>query len=120
MTDGPIHTTEPIRIMVFPDRDECILFFSPDNCVLSLPQELVAPFTKTSVEGAFRTASIDVRVSETSPGRWTNAMTKARRDARAERRQRQQLKAAESAISERNIPGLRERSDVILRKQDVD
>lgn len=120
MTDGPLIQDEPIRITVFPDRDECILFFAPKSGVLSLPRELTAPFSKGEVASAFKTAGIDVRVSETSPGRWTNAMTKARRDAKAERGQRQMLKAAESAIAERKIPGLRARSDVILRKQEVD
>ncbi len=111
---------EPFRIHVFPDRPEFILIYAPPGS-FQLPR-LGSPFVQGEVKEACNLAGLEVRVSEAVPGRWTKAMLKAKSDARAERRQRQNLKVAVEATVLRGASSEdeRERAELLLDKQRVD
>lgn len=111
---------EPIRIHVFPDRPEFLLLYVPHGD-FRLPR-LLSPFVQGDVKAACSLGGVDVRVSETVPGRWTKAMLKARSDARIERRQQAKLREATEATILRGSSSEteRDRAGLLLEKQQVD
>jgi len=111
-----------IRVAVFPDRPECVLFFVPEDECIQLP-EMRPPFTKSMISEALRAQGIPrVDVFETVPGRWTQAMSKAMNSERAARRSQQNQAEATQAAMLRGAShaDVRERSVLLLHKQNVD
>jgi hypothetical protein len=113
----------PVRITVFPEWPEALLVLVEQEAegVLVLPA-LPVPFDRAGVHDAARAAGFLARVSEGTPGRWKPVMDKAAKDARADRGQRQRLQEATFAALARGAedPNMRERGDLIQRKQLVD
>ena len=111
-----------VRVGLFVDREDCILFVVPEGEQLGLAA-VTAPFNKSTVGAALRAAGTEYSVFEqTTVGRWLPAVQRAERDASTARAQQEYQKNATEATLLRgsNIPLMRERGEVILRKQDVD
>lgn len=112
--------TRPIRIMIFPDRPDCILFYVPDGEVLSIPA-LPAPFYKKSIADLLAGAQVKYRLTESVPGRWTDSVLTLRKAEKAERAQRANLEAARSAALQRSGGELaRSRAEAMGKKLAVD
>ena len=113
----------PVRITVFPEWPEALLVLVDEDAegVLVLPP-LPVPFDRAGVLGAAREAGFLARVAEGEPGRWKPVMDKAAKDARAERAQRHRQGEAAFAALARGAadPDMRERGDLIQRKQRID
>lgn len=109
-----------IRIMIFPSRPDCILFYVPDGEQLTIPP-VPAPFNKKSVADIFAGANVACRITESVPGRWTESMMMMRKADKAERRQLQTQREASQATIERGGTLLaRTRAEAITRKHLVD
>ncbi len=110
-----------IRLFVFPQRPDFLLVYAPGGATFSLPL-LTVPLTRTMVSQAMAKTGQSYTVSETTPGRWQHAMTMAVNAERGESRQRQlAVEATQAALlRSSNNPIVRERSEVILHKQEVD
>lgn len=109
-----------IRIMVFPNRPDCILFYVPDGEMLEIPP-VPAPFNKRSVADIFAGAKVACRITESVPGRWTESMVMMRKADKAERRQLEtQREASRLSIERGGTPLARTRADAIARKHVVD
>src|SRR5262245_54769512 len=63
----------PVRVMIFPDRPDCILFYVPEGMKLVVPP-LTSPFYKKTAADALTDARINYRLTESVPGRWTESM----------------------------------------------
>jgi hypothetical protein len=107
-----------IRVFIFPTHPEAVLFFIPDGDTLSV-ENLSGELTKESIREA---VTVPVRIAEAEAGRWTATLHHAREQARCERAQKQQQReATEAAILKGSSSTLiRERSQAILRKHEVD
>ena len=120
----PVSTTggfaKPIRVMIFPDRPDCILFYVPDGEALTTPP-LAAPFNKKSVADAFAAVRANVRLTESTPGRWTESMKMMRKAEKAERFQLQKQREAAMVVLDRGGGDLaKTRAEAIARKHGVD
>ena len=113
----------PVRIMVFPERPEALLVLIDEDAegVLVLPS-LPVPFSRAGVVEAAREAGFLARVVEGVPGRWKASIVRAASDARAERGQRQRQQESTYAMLARGAvdPEMRERGDLLQRKQRID
>src|SRR5688572_25342138 len=93
--------SRPIRVTVFQDQPECILFHVPDGMRLVVPP-LASPFYRITTSLALGEAKVNCRVSESVSGRWTEAMRAMRQAERAERTQLHRLSEAARIAVERN------------------
>src|SRR5579863_9113795 len=117
----------PLRVMVFPERPDVLLYYVPDgeSIVLSGSSgdyEMTPPFTREKVAAAFRELGVDARVVEGTPGRWTSSMARARQDERSERgaAQVQRERMTASALSGSTSPEVRAYAEALTRKAEVD
>lgn len=109
-----------IRVMVFPGRPDCILFYVPDGEELAIPP-VPAPFNKKSIADHFAAAKVPCRITESVPGRWTESMMMMRKADKSERRQMQtQREAAQLTLERGGTPLARTRAEAIARKHVVD
>jgi hypothetical protein len=110
-----------IRIFVFPERPDALLVHVPEGKPLALPV-LSTPFVKGEVSSACKLAGVDVRVRESTPGRWTPALERAKNDERGEIAQRQRLREATEAkiLADTGDPIFKDRAEVLRRKHLVD
>lgn len=112
----------PLRVMVFPDRPDCILFYVSESGdgAFEVPV-LQAPFDKKAVMDAFKAAGLECRITETVPGRWTTAMSNAKNADRAERAQKaKQRTMAQAAMLRGGTEMARSRAEAIEQKLAVD
>lgn len=112
----------PLRVFVFRDRPDALLVLVPEGTTEVLLPELAAPFTQQGAAMAFGEARVPARVFESVAGRWSHAMTKADRDAKATRAQEAlQREAMEASILKGStVPTIRERAEAMERKLAVD
>ena len=110
-----------LRAAVFPDRPDCILFLVTEGEPLSLPV-LETPFERIAVAKALGLAGIKSNVFETVPGRWTSAMTKAKRDESSTAGQEQKQETAFRAALLRGSPNLhvQKHAEALQRKHETD
>lgn len=120
--DDLLGAYRPLRVFVFSDRPDSLLMIVPESTTEVLLPELTAPFTKEGVARAFGEAGLLARVVESVSGRWTHAMTKADRDAKAVRAaEAMQREAAEAVVLKGStVPLIRERAVAMERKLAVD
>lgn len=114
---------KPIRLTVFPEWPEALLVLLPedeDEEILLPP--LSAPLNREALLEACRDHEVEARVTEGTPGRWTQSLGKMAREGRAERRQRtQQTEAAVLlgyAASDDQV--LRDRAALVGEKKTID
>lgn len=114
---------EPLRVLTFPSYPNAILVQLPEGSTATLPlPPLTAPFTRTGIITSFRAAGLPVAVSDSVPGRWSQALMQARSAEKAERTNRQKQREINEAMILRGAsePEQRERSRVMLAKHAVD
>jgi hypothetical protein len=112
-----------VRVMVFSDRPDALLILAAeDESEVRLPSPLAVPFVKTEVAMAFGDAKTKANVFESVAGRWTAALTKARRDERAERAQQQAVREATEATLMKGSSSklVRSHAEAIAKKLEVD
>jgi hypothetical protein len=127
-TAGPTNSTATerttvLRFIVFPERPEALLVLATEanEPPFTLPA-LAPPFSRAVVANALRGADIPVRITEEAPGRWGFAIDRAKREASAERAQREKERvAAEVAVGRNSADAnARSRSDLLAEKLRVD
>jgi hypothetical protein len=108
---------------VFPEWPEALLVLVDEEAsgALVLPP-LPVPFDRAATVEATRESGFSARVSEGVPGRWKPAMAKAANELRSERGQRHRQQEAVYATLARGAadPDLRERGEILQRKQRTD
>jgi hypothetical protein len=112
-----------LRISVFVHDPDFFLVYAPDDVAVVEIPDMEPPFTKKSVTKSFQAAGLDVRVDEKVIGRALREIVQVQRDAeRAERGQKVRLEQAAYAAELRGSvhPVLREKGEVLARKQAVD
>jgi hypothetical protein len=111
-----------LRVFVFEHDQDFLLLYAPDVAIVEVP-DLEPPFTKESVSEAFRREGFEARVSQDVVGReLRDVLTRRRKDARSERAQKANLEQAAWAAEARGSlnPALREKAEVLQRKQEID
>lgn len=109
-----------LRVMVFPDRPDCILFYVPDGMRLIIPP-IPSPFYKTTTSAALSSAGLNYRLTESVPGRWTESVLLMKKAERAERAQLQKVREATMAVLDRSGgPLAQNRAEAISKKHEVD
>lgn len=118
----PIPRGAPVRALVFRELPRALLLHFPEGAESVTLPEIALPVCESSVRAAFRREGIDVRVSESVPGRWVTALQQVRHAERAERRQRANLEQATTASLMRQSPSMlvQERGEALRRKQAVE
>lgn len=115
-----VESTGRVRVTIFPDRAEAILLHVSAGDRVALPA-LASPFRKSEVAGALKRAGISFDVTESVPGRWTQAATKMALEERAERHQIQRQKEATMlALDRSGGPLARTRAEALAKKHEVD
>lgn len=113
----------PIRVMVFPTRPDVILIYVPEGEELWLPR-MRSPFARYDVANKLGEVDMPARVSESVPGRFTEAIEKAISAERAERAQRQREEEAvriAGVIADPDATDFdKERAKLLVEKQEVD
>lgn len=108
------------RIMIFPDRPDCLVVYLPEGISLHMPT-LHAPFDKEGVAVAFADAGVNVRISEGTPGQWNAAYSWLHKNERAERGQRMRLMQAVANQKRLDMGGIAgSRAKVIDEKNQID
>lgn len=108
----------PVRIMIFDERPDCILFYVPEGVELCVPPTM-SPFTRTGVGEAF--AKRSVRITNSTIGRWSDSYTVMRKAARAERAQHdKELQAKRVVLMKGGTPLSNKRAELIEEKAKVD
>lgn len=119
----PLPCVEPtgrVRVTVFPDRAECILLHVSEGQEVALPA-LKSPFRKAEIAAVLKRAGIRCDVTESVPGRWTQAASKMALEERAERHQIQRQKEATMlALDRSGSPLARTRAEALAKKHVVD
>lgn len=112
----------PVRALVFRELPRALLLHFPEGASSIALPEIALPVCEMSVRAAFRSAGIEVRVSESVPGRWVTALQQVRHAERAERRQRANLEKATEAALMRQSPSMlvQERGEALRRKHEVE
>ena len=85
------------RLMVFPDRPDCLVLYLPRGMALQMPV-LHSPFAKKNVADACAKAGLAVRVSDGTPGKWGAAYKSLHKAEVAERNQRHYLAEATANV----------------------
>lgn len=118
----PVPHGAPVRALVFRELPRALLLHFPEGAESVKLPEISLPICETGVRAAFRRAGIEVRVSESVPGRWVTALQQARNAERAERTQLANLAKATSAALMRQSPSLlvQQRGEAMRRKEVVD
>lgn len=109
------------RLMVFPDRPDCLVLYLPIGMDLRLPP-IASPFSKHDVGLACAQAGLDVRVSEGTPGKWGAAYRSLHHAEAAERNQRNYLATAAANADRRGSGSMAaaSRAEAIEAKAKVD
>ena len=112
---------KPIRIMLFNDRPDCILFYVQDGERLEIPP-IPAPFYKAPTASLLGQAGVKFRITEASAtGRWTEAIVLMRKSDKAERGQLQRQREASMAALERSGgPLAQSRAEALAKKHVID
>ena len=110
-----------LRLMVFPDRPDCLVVYLPEGLVLELPP-VSSPFTKADVSQACGQAGLDVRVSEGTPGKWGAAYRSLHKAEVAERGQLHRLYEAAKNVERLGSESLaaKSRAEALAKKNEVD
>lgn len=109
------------RLMVFPDRPDCLVVYLPNELSLQLPT-LVAPFSKESLARACAQTGLDLRISDGTPGKWGAAYRSLRKAEAGEKKQRQHLYEARKNAERLGSKNLttKSRGEAISRKNEID
>lgn len=108
------------RLMVFPDRPDCLVLYLPKDTTVVLPP-LASPLTKAGVAENCAQFGLDVRVSEGTPGKWGAAYSSLHKAEKNERRQRHLLaEAAKNAERRSGSSAATSRAEAIAEKNAID
>lgn len=114
--------SDPIRIMVFDERPDCIVLYIPCGTGNTVLPALSHPLTKERVGAALRQAGLDYRITIGTPGQWFTSSKKLYNAAQAERNQRENLDMAVKKAQARGATSLvvESRIEALQRKNLVD
>lgn len=109
-----------VRITLFHGEPEFLLVRVPAGESLRLAID--GPLDRAKVSTALAAQGVDYRITETVPGRWSTAIRKLVNDEKAEAGNKAQLSQAgvHSMLRSSNVPEERRRSEMVLRKQQID
>jgi len=115
-------TQEPIRLMIFDERTDCLVVYVPKGTgTVQLPP-LAYPLTKERIDVAMREAALEYRLTVGTPGQWMRSSAILKSAAKAEHNQRAELERAVQKAQERGATSLSaaSRAEALARKQVVD
>ena len=113
---------EPLRLMIFEERPDCLVVYVPDGTGAVRLPSLPYPFTKQRIDAAMRDADQEYRLTVGTPGQWMKSGAILKSAARAERNQRAELERAVQKAQARGATSLyaASRAEALAQKQAVD
>ena len=110
-----------IRLFVFPERPDFLLVYVPEGETFTIGP-ITSPIDKAIVSNAMSATGLEYSTTESTPGRWTQRMSDAKKAERNERKQKQDLRMAEEihALVASGDAHAKTRAEALVQKGIVD